>query len=210
MIPGAAQGADEPWLEDLISRIGEPAVGFLIALETVVPPIPSEVVLPFAGFQVARGEMSAVGAWLAATAGSLLGAWLLYGLGVAVGRDRLADLASRRWFFVLGERDLERGERYFAAHGAAVVLVGRCIPLVRSVVSIPAGLARMPLPVFTLYTAIGSGVWNAFFIAIGWHLEDRWEDVEGWMRPIALVVLALLVAAVAFLAFRKLRRAYGA
>lgn len=192
-------------IERLIVRLGEPAVGALIALETVVPPIPSEVVLPFAGFQAARGHLNPVTAWVAATIGSLVGAWLLYGLGAAVGRDRLAALAAKQWFIVLGTRDLERGERFFVRHGGAIVLVGRCIPLVRSVVSIPAGVERMPVARFGLFTAIGSGVWNGAFIAAGWQLEERWEELERLVQPVGLTVLVLLVIGVVATAVRKLK-----
>jgi membrane protein DedA with SNARE-associated domain len=192
-------------IERLIIRLGAPGVGALIALETVVPPIPSEVVLPFAGFQAARGHLNPVTAWVAATIGSLIGAWLLYGLGAAVGRDRLAALAAKRWFIVVGTRDLERGERFFVRHGGAIVLIGRCIPLVRSVVSIPAGLERMSVARFGLFTAIGSGIWNAAFITAGWHLEERWKELERLVQPVALTVLTLLVIAFATTAVRKIR-----
>lgn len=192
-------------IERLIVRLGEPAVGALIALETVVPPIPSEVVLPFAGFQAARGHLNPVMAWVASTIGSLVGAWLLYGLGAAVGRDRLAVLAAKRWFIVFGVRDLERGERFFVRHGAAIVLVGRCLPLVRSIVSIPAGLEHMSVARFSLFTVIGSGIWNGAFIAAGWYLEERWKELGRLVQPVGLTVLALLVIGLAATAVRKLK-----
>lgn len=193
-------------VQDLLSSAGEPAVVGLIALENVFPPLPSEVILPFAGFQAARGEMSFVGAWVAATVGAVVGAWILYGIGAAYGYDRLHALAGRRWFFVLSQGDLERGNRFFERHGGKVVLVGRCIPLVRSVVSVPAGLAGMPFLRFTLYTAIGSAVWNLLFIYAGWALEDRWEVVQDWLKPLSLLVVVALVVAGVLLAVRKVRR----
>lgn len=196
-------------IEQLIIRLGAPAVGALIAVETVVPPVPSELVLPFAGFQAARGHLDPTAAWAAATSGSLVGAWLLYGLGAVIGRDRLAALAARRWFILFGPRDLERGERFFSRHGGAVVLFGRCIPLVRSIVSVPAGLERMPRRRFTFFTVLGSGIWNAAFIAAGWHLEDRWHMVERWMQPVALTVLALVLAIAGVTAVRKVRASTG-
>lgn len=193
------------WVQDLLVRAGEPAVGALIALENVIPPIPSEVVLPYAGFRAARGDMTLVGAWVAATIGALVGAWVLYGIGAVFGYDRLQALSRKRWFFVVGEKDLERGMRFFDRHGGAIVLLGRCVPLVRSVVSIPAGLDRMSPVRFTVYTAIGSGVWNAVFIGAGWQLEERWERVETWVRPLGLAVVAALAAGLVFVAVRKLR-----
>ena len=194
------------WVEDLIRRLGEPAVGALIALENIFPPIPSEVILPFAGFQAAAGNINGVLAWVAATIGSLVGAYVLYGVGAAIGYERLHELAQKRWFVLLGTKDLERGDRFFDAYGGWIVLGGRCIPLVRSVVSVPAGIDRMPLVRFTIFTAIGSGVWNAVFITAGWQLESRWERVEGWLQPAAYTVLVLLLAGVAWLTVRKIRR----
>ena len=203
MIVAAVLASISDSLQDLIDRVGEPAVGLLIALETVVPPIPSEVVLPFAGFQAAQGDMNATLAWAWATLGSLVGAWFLYGVGALIGRERLGELATKRWFIVLSPSDLDRGERFFARHGGTIVLLGRCIPLVRSVVSIPAGIERMPLWRFTLFTAIGSAVWNAVFIYAGWQLEDQWDEVEDWIGPASYVVVALLLVGVVWLALRK-------
>jgi membrane protein DedA with SNARE-associated domain len=194
------------WVIDVIDRIGEVGVGVLIAVENLFPPIPSEVILPLAGFRANEGELNVVLAWVAATIGALVGALILYGLGAVIGYDRLHDLAGKRWFVVLGVKDLERGERFFERHGAKVVLFGRCIPLVRSVVSVPAGLARMPLPKFLLYTAIGSGVWNALFIATGWTLGDNYERVEGWVQPLSYAVVGALLLWVAFLTYRKVQR----
>jgi membrane protein DedA with SNARE-associated domain len=144
---------------------------------------------------------------VAATIGALVGAVILYGLGAVVGYDRLHELAGKRWFFVLSQKDLERGERFFEQHGAKVVLIGRCIPLVRSVVSVPAGLARMPLPLFLLFTAIGSGVWNALFIGAGWVLGDNYARVEGWVKPFSYAVVAAIAVWLVVLAVRKIGRA---
>lgn len=193
------------WVVDVVDRLGEVGVGGLTLLETIVPPIPSEVILPFAGFAASRGDINAVGAWAAATIGALIAALALYWLGVAVGYDRLRWLAERRWFVVFGVKDLERGERFFERHGGVVVLVCRCIPLLRSIVSVPAGVARMPLPKFVGLTVLGSGVWNATFIYAGWQLGNNWESVEGWVGPASYGVVTALVVAVAVLALRKRR-----
>lgn len=188
---------------DVIERIGALGVGALVALETIFPPIPSEVILPFAGFSAARGDVNLVAAWAAATMGALLGAWLLYGIGAVVGLERIAVLASKRWFPLFSSADLDRGNRFFERHGNKMVLFGRCIPLVRSIVSVPAGIDRMPLVRFTLLTALGSGVWNAIFIGAGHELGNRWERVEGWIQPISYSVVALLGIGVLVLIWRK-------
>ncbi len=194
------------WVVDVVDAIGEFGVGALIALETVIPPIPSEIVLPFAGFSGSRGDINVVLAWIAATIGSLIGAWTLYGVGRLVSYERVHELAGARWFILFGQSDLARAERFFAAHGAVIVLVGRCVPLVRSIVSVPAGMEKMAPARFTVMTAVGSGIWNAVFITLGYHLGSRWERVERWVQPASYAVVALLAAALAWLTVRKIRR----
>jgi membrane protein DedA with SNARE-associated domain len=191
---------------EVVEGVGEVGVGVLVALENLFPPIPSEVILPFAGFRADRGELSLVLAWVAATVGALVGALILYGLGAWVGSERLHELAGKRWFVVLSQKDYERGERIFERHGAKFVLLGRCIPLVRSVVSVPAGVAGMPLVRFCAYTVAGSAVWNAVFIGAGYQLGQNYDRVQAWVQPVAYTVLAAMVAWVAWLTVRKLRR----
>lgn len=190
---------------ELIQQIGELGVGLLILLETVIPPIPSEVVLPFAGFAAAAGHLNPYLAWLAATAGSLVGAYLLYWLGAALTYERLHHLAGRPWFLFFGQRDLERGQHFFEKHGQVVVLAGRCVPFIRSVVSVPAGLTRMPLLRFGLLTAVGSGVWNAVFIYAGFRLGTDYAVVEGYLGPVSKAVGAVVVLVVVWLVGRRLR-----
>lgn len=195
------------WVVDVIDKVGPLGVGALIALENVVPPIPSEIILPFAGFASSQGDLNVVAAWIAATVGAVLGAWVLYGVGALIGKERLEALARKRWFFLVSASDLARGERFFERHGPIIVLAGRCVPLVRSVVSVPAGLERMPLARFTLLTAIGSGVWNAVFIAAGRAAGDNWEDIEGIVSPLSYVVVGLLLVALVYLIVRRVRTA---
>jgi membrane protein DedA with SNARE-associated domain len=195
------------WVVDVIERLGPVGVGALIALENVVPPIPSEIILPFAGFAGNQGDLNVVAAWIAATIGALVGAWVLYGVGALIGTERLHHLAEQRWFFLVSAGDLARGERFFEQHGDKIVLFGRCIPLVRSVVSVPAGLERMSPARFTLLTLLGSGVWNAIFIGAGYVLGDNWDRVEGWIQPLSYAVVLLLVVAVVYLVVRRMRAA---
>jgi membrane protein DedA with SNARE-associated domain len=190
----------------IVDRVGEVGVGALIALENLFPPIPSELILPFAGFRAERGDLNLVLAWVSATVGALVGALVLYALGAWVGAERLRELAGKRWFIVFGQRDFDRGQRFFERHGAKIVLLGRCVPIVRSVVSVPAGVARMPLARFCAYTVAGSAVWNALFIGAGYQLGANYDRVEAWVRPFAYLVLVVLVAWVAWLTWRKVRR----
>jgi membrane protein DedA with SNARE-associated domain len=193
------------WVFSIVDRLGGIGVGLLIFLENLVPPIPSEAILPLAGFRARTGAINLWVAWPAATLGSVLGALSLYGLGAWLGYDRLHRLAGRRWFILTSQKDLDRGERTFARHGGKMVLLGRCVPLIRSVVSIPAGIARMPLPRFIALTAIGSGVWNALFIGLGWVLGEHWDRVQGWLGPVTYVLLGLAVVGLVWLAIRKAR-----
>ena len=193
------------WVFSIVDRLGELGIGLLIFLENVVPPVPSEVILPLAGFRARTGALNVWLAWPAATAGSVLGAIVLYGLGAWLGYDRLHALAGKRWFFLTSQKDLDRGQRIFGRHGGKVVLLGRCVPVIRSLVSIPAGIVRMPLPRFLLLTAIGSGVWNALFIGLGWYLGDHWDRVQTWLGPVTYVVLGLALVGLVWLAVRKVR-----
>ena len=191
---------------DVVDKVGELGVGALITLENVFPPIPSEVILPFAGFSAERGDINGFLAWVAATIGALVGALILYAVGALISYERIHELAGNRWFILFGQKDLERGERFFERHGNQIVLFGRFIPLVRSIVSVPAGLDRMPLARFCLLTAIGSGIWNAIFIGAGYVLGDNYHRVEKWVAPIGYAVLALLLVGVVVLVVRRVRR----
>ena len=193
------------WVFSIVDRLGAPGVGLLILLENIIPPIPSEIILPLAGFRATAGAFDVVAAWGAATAGSLFGALILYGLGAWFGYERLHALAGRRWFILTSQKDLERGHQLFERHGSKVVLLARCVPLLRSVVSIPAGIVGMPLWRFAALTALGSGVWNAVFVWLGWTLGENFALVEQWLGPVTYVVVALVVIGIAVLVVRKLR-----
>lgn len=205
---GRLDGLSE-WVVDVIEALGAVGVGLLILAETVFPPVPSEVVLGFAGFSAAQGAISGPAAWAAATCGSLAGAYVLYGVGHLVGTERLHELADRRWFLLFNARDLRRGEQFFDRHGAKVVLVGRMVPLVRSIVSVPAGVVRMPLGRFTGLTLLGSGVWNALFIYAGYRLGARWSSLDDVIGPVSYVVVAGLLAGTLWLLARGIRRRTG-
>ena len=193
------------WVVDIISSIGAAGIALLILLENVFPPIPSELVLAFSGFSAARGVIDPVMAWAAATAGSLGGAYVLYAIGAKVGYGRLHELAGHRWFVLFSQRDLTRGEAFFRRHGGKVVLLARLVPVLRSVVSIPAGMTGMPLGRFTVLTALGSGCWNALLVYAGYRLAERWQDVSGYVTPITQVLLGALVLYVVVRVVRRVR-----
>ena len=160
------------WAEDLLLGGGYVLLAVLILLENLFPPIPSELLLPLAGSRVASGDFDYFPAVLAATAGSVAGALVLYGIGRVGGRPLL--LRQGR-ILRLDERRLDRADGWFDAHGPKLVLLGRLVPGVRSVVSVPAGLSEMPVARFVALTALGSTVWNAVLIGAGWALGARWR-----------------------------------
>lgn len=193
------------WVVDVISTIGYLGVALLVAVESVFPPIPSEVVLPAAGLAASRGEANVLVMVLAATIGSVIGAWILYLIAAAIGDTRLHALVARygRWLGVK-PRDLERAEAWFDDHSNTAVLICRCVPLIRSLVSIPAGFRRMNPLQFTIYTAIGSLVWNAVLIGAGYKLGDRWELVGEWVGVLQYFVIAAILLWMARWAWTRL------
>lgn len=195
------------WATEVIDSIGLIGVAFLVALESVVPPIPSELVLLLAGFNVDQGNFTLVGAVLAATAGSVVGALILYALGAFLSEERLMWLLHKVGRFVgFTKKDIDRGFDWFERHGAPVVFFGRLIPLVRSVVSVPAGAARMPIGQFVLWTSLGSVIWNVVWVVIGQILGDQWEKADVWAGTFQLVVLVALAIIGMLLIVRNLRR----
>lgn len=186
------------WVTDVVETLGYVGVAFLVALENVFPPIPSEAVLPLAGFVAGRGDANLVGMIVASTIGSLVGAWVLYGVAAGIGPIRLRRFIVRfgRWFGVR-EHHLDRAEAWFDRRSDTAVLIGRCVPLIRSVVSIPAGFRRMAPVRFTVLTAIGSAMWNTALIVAGAILGDRWQevgDVVGLFQAVVILAIGALVA----------------
>ncbi|MEU6986210.1 DedA family protein [Streptomyces sp. NPDC046324] len=199
----------EAWINSLMDTLGAPGAGLAVALENLFPPIPSEVILPLAGFASATGRMDLFAALLWTTAGSVAGAWALYGVGALLGRERTVAIAAR--LPLLKVSDIERTEAWFARHGTKAVFFGRMVPIFRSLISVPAGVERMPMPAFLLLTTLGSAIWNTAFVLAGYALGDNWEEVTGYVSVYSKAVLA--VAAVAVLRFvgtRLLRPGRGA
>lgn len=177
------------WTEQVIALLGYPGISLMMLLENVFPPIPSEVIMPFSGFLVASGEFSFVGVVAAGTVGSVLGALVLYYVGYWANEPVIRGLV-RRWghWLQVSEADLDRSLSLFDRYGSAVVLIGRVIPLVRSLVSIPAGICKMPLPRFILLTTIGSALWSAALAYAGVLLGENWSDVIGFLERYESVV----------------------
>jgi membrane protein DedA with SNARE-associated domain len=192
------------WVASVIEALGEIGVGLLVALENLVPPIPSEIVLAMAGYLAGEGQVNVALVLVAATAGSVVGALVLYWLGYALGEDRL-----RRWLDripLVDADDLDKADRWFERHEKTAVLLGRCAPVVRSLVSIPAGANHMPLGQFTVFTAIGSGVWNSIFVGGGYALGSKWQQLERYSHWFDYAIGAFFVIAVASWVIKKLRK----
>jgi len=207
------------WVQDVITQFGYLGVALLVVIENVFPPIPSEIVLPFAGFVAQQGasavnatagsaqsDTTVIGMMIAATVGSVVGALVLYFVSAAIGPERLRAFVARfgKWFGVKSS-DLVRAEEWFDRRSVAAVLVGRCVPLIRSIVSIPAGFRRMKLTSFVVLTAIGSAVWNIALIGAGALLGDQWERVGEYVGVFQwLVIVAALILLVRFV-FSRLK-----
>jgi len=192
------------WVASVIESLGELGVGLLVALENLIPPIPSEVVLSMAGYLASAGRVNVVLVAVAATAGSVLGALALYWLGYALGEDRL-----RRWLDripLVDADDLNLADRWFERHEKGAVFLGRMAPVVRSLVSIPAGANHMRLGTFTLLTTIGSGIWNCLFIGGGYALGSRWQQLEQYSSYFDYAIMAFFVIAIGSWVAKKVRK----
>jgi membrane protein DedA with SNARE-associated domain len=191
------------WVRNTVSSGGYPALAGLILAENLFPPIPSELILPLAGFYVGQGEMAFLLAVLAATIGSLAGALILYAIARFGGRKLVLRFGK---VLRVKERDLDKADDWFDRHGGWVVLGGRLVPGARSLVSIPAGLSEMPIVKFTALTTLGSTAWNAALIGAGWALGEHYEKVGGIVGPASTVVVAAIACAIAALVVRAYRR----
>jgi membrane protein DedA with SNARE-associated domain len=164
---------------EIMNQAGYIGVCLLIALENIFPPIPSEIILSFGGFMTTYTNMNVAGVVAFATLGSILGAIALYGIGCLLTPERLEELLDRKLFKILGFKkgDIAKTAKWFEEHGKKAILFGRCIPIIRSLISIPAGMAKINFFLFLLYTAIGSTAWNILLVSLGAFMGNSWEKV---------------------------------
>jgi membrane protein DedA with SNARE-associated domain len=183
------------WVMQMMSATGYVGLVLLMVLENVFPPIPSEVIMPLAGFMATQDRLSLLGVIVAGTLGSVLGALPLYYVGRKIGEERLKGFADRhgRWL-TLSREDLDSAKQWFDRHGGLAVFLCRLVPGVRSLISIPAGIEGMPLAPFLLYTTIGAGLWTVLLTLAGYGLGANFRQVETYLDPASYVVLALIVA----------------
>ena len=188
----------------LMDMIGAPGAGIAIALENLFPPLPSEVILPMAGLAAARGSFTLFEALFWTTAGSVVGAFALYGIGAVLGLDRLRALVKR--LPLLHVDDVDRTVAWFGRHGGKAVFFGRMLPIFRSLISIPAGVVRMPLWRFGLLTLAGSLIWNSVFVLSGFFLGEQWHVVEEYAGVLQYAVIAAAAGALVWFTVTRVRR----
>jgi membrane protein DedA with SNARE-associated domain len=184
------------WVIRLIDQTGYLGVGFLMFLETVFPPIPSEVIMPVAGVAAARGSMSLAGVIAAGTTGAMFGNIFWYLAARVIGIERFKPFVQRhgRWL-TLDWYDVEKAERLFGRFGSFVVFAGRLLPTIRSIVSIPAGLLHMRLKTFLLWSTIGTAGWTAGLAVAGYVLGRQFKEIEAILGPLSTAIIVLIVAA---------------
>jgi membrane protein DedA with SNARE-associated domain len=183
------------FITNFLETSGYIGVFLLMALENIFPPIPSELIMPFAGFVAARGELNVVGVLVAGTAGSIAGALPWYWGARKYGKERLKAFADRhaRWMTV-GSEDIDKAIAAFDRHGRSVVLFGRLIPAIRTLISVPAGLACMSWGQFLLYSTGGSLAWTGILTGAGYLLESNYEQVGKYIDPISKGIFGILLA----------------
>ncbi|WP_257348866.1 DedA family protein [Pseudalkalibacillus decolorationis] len=184
----------ESWITDFIEQYGYLGIFIIMAVENLFPPIPSEIVLPFSGFMTTATGLGYFGVLLAATGGSLLGAILLYGVGLLIDVERLEKIIDR-WGHILRikKADIHRADHWFDKYGIWTIFFGRMIPLIRSLISIPAGMTNMGFVLFLIFTTLGTLIWNAILIGIGAALGESWTDITHYMDLYSNVIYAILV-----------------
>jgi membrane protein DedA with SNARE-associated domain len=191
------------WIQGIVRDVGYPGVFVLITLESTLVPIPSELVMPFAGFMASQGEFSLPVILVINSVGALLGSAISYWIGVAGGKPFLVKYGK---YFLVRQHDIVRTEAFFAKHGKATILIGRFLPVIRHVISVPAGIARMPLRGFFLQTFLGSTIWGGTLILLGYYVGANWETFAKPLKRVDLLLGVILVLALVALGIRFMVR----
>jgi membrane protein DedA with SNARE-associated domain len=195
------------WAVGLMESLGGPGAALVVGLDNLFPPLPSELVLPLAGFAAARGSFSLGAALFWTTLGSVAGAVVVYLAGALLGHDRMRRLAGR--IPLLGTADFDRTAAWFARHGGKAVFFGRMVPVFRSLISVPAGVERMPFGRFLLFTTAGSLIWNTAFVVAGYLLGENWPLVERYAGFFQYAVLAAGTVAIGLFVARRVKARKG-
>lgn len=187
------------WAQHVIEVFGYPGIFVLITLESTLVPIPSEVVMPFAGYMASQGKFSLAVILVINSAGAMLGSGICYWIGVVGGKPFLVSYGK---YFLVRQHDITRTEAFFAKHGRKTILIARFLPVIRHVISVPAGIARMPLPGFFLQTFLGATIWGGTLILLGYYLGANWETFTRALERVDLPIKIILVLALVALGIR--------
>lgn len=187
------------WIQGIVRDIGYPGVFLLITLESTLVPIPSELVMPFAGFMASKGEFSLPVILVINSAAAMLGSGVCYWIGVIGGKPFLVNYGK---YFLIRGHDLAKTEAFFARHGKKTILIARFLPVIRHVISVPAGIARMPLPGFFLQTFLGATIWGGTLILLGYYVGANWEVFASTLKRVDLLIGAILVLALVAMGIR--------
>jgi membrane protein DedA with SNARE-associated domain len=190
------------WATAFLATTGYFGLVILMALESMIAPIPSEAVMPFAGFNIVEGHFTWFGVIFFSTLGSIIGSLISYYLGYWGGRPLVLKVGK---YFLLDKSHLETTEKYFTKRGEITILIARFIPVVRHLISIPAGLAKMNIWKFIIYTVIGAACWNTILTIAGFYLKENWESLMKYSHIIDLVVLAFLVLAFVYVVWKLVK-----
>ncbi|MEK3966082.1 alkaline phosphatase [Paenibacillus odorifer] len=197
----------QAWITDFMEQFGYFGIFLMLAFENIFPPIPSEVILPFGGFMTTTTSLTIPGVIIAATAGSLLGAVILYYIGRLLDVSRLEKLVERWGSLIrVSKKDIHKADAWFDKYGYWTVLFCRMVPLVRSLISIPAGMSGMKFGVFMIFTTIGTLGWNLLLVLIGAALGESWEDIAMYMDVYSNVVYVLIAGGLVILGFLYFRK----
>jgi membrane protein DedA with SNARE-associated domain len=187
------------WIQGIVLAAGYPGVFVLIALESTLVPIPSELVMPFAGYLASQGKFSLPVILVINSTAAMLGSGISYWIGVVGGKPFLVKYGK---YFLVRQHDVARTEAFFAKHGKATILIGRFLPVIRHVISVPAGIARMPLRGFFLQTFLGSTIWGGTLVLLGYYVGANWETFSRTLKRVDLLIGAILVLALVALGIR--------
>lgn len=197
------------WINNLMGSLGYWGVGLLMFLENLFPPIPSELIMPLAGFTVAQGKMNFGLAVLAGTVGTMAGTYAWYYLGRLVNHQRLQIWTDRygKWIRVTA-KDIDRVNDWFNKYGSKAVFFGRMVPGIRTLISLPAGINNMPFTTFTIYSTIGTAIWTTALTAGGFFLGENYTSIEKYLAPISKLVLFGLIGLIGYFIFKKMRSSH--
>ncbi|RSK27732.1 DedA family protein [Bacillus sp. HMF5848] len=197
----------EKWLTDIINEFGYIGIMLLIALENIFPPIPSEVILTFSGFMIIESDLTFSGVVLASTVGSTVGAIVLYIIGLQLDVERLEKIVDK-WGHVLRvtKKDIYKADAWFDKYGAWTVFFCRFIPLIRSLISLPAGMSNMNLGLFLFFTVLGTSIWNAVLVYLGASVGNSWEDIVKYMKIYSNIIYAVLFLFLCFVIIIYLKK----